>query len=126
MKKTRNLIWDNYKGILIFLVVFSHFLYAHANTFPNTITNDIVRFIYMFHMPAFIFCSSYFSVSSNSNSKKSIIKLLMYYLIFNTLMMLYLYFFNNKDLVFMSPYNSYWYLLSLIIWRLSIYVRTIH
>ena len=118
--KERNLIWDNYKGILIFLVVFAHFLYAHSTEFPNSIVHKVVIFIYLFHMPAFIFCSGYFSSSDNSKSKKSIVKLVVYYLIFNTLMMLFIHHYNGKEFVFLSPYNSYWYLLSLIVWRLSI------
>ena len=117
--KERNLIWDNYKGILIFLVVFAHFLYAHSVEYPG-IVNKVVTFIYLFHMPAFVFCSGYFSSSDNSRSKKNIVKLLVYYVIFNSLMMLYMYHYNEKDFIFLSPYNSYWYLLSLAIWRLSI------
>ena len=118
--KKRNLVWDNYKGILIFLVVFSHFLYAYSLHYPGTYINKIVTFIYLFHMPAFVFCSGYFSTSDNSKSKKSILKLLLYYIIFNTLMMIFLYFYSGKRFIFMTPYNSYWYLLSLIFWRLSI------
>lgn len=120
MIKKRSLIWDNYKGILIFLVVFSHFLYAHAFSYPSTYINKIVTFVYLFHMPAFIFCSGYFSVSDNAKSKKSIVKLVLYYLIFNTLMMIFAYFYSGKQFMFFTPYNSYWYLLSLIFWRLSI------
>lgn len=118
--KERSLIWDNYKGILIFLVVFAHFLYAHSVEYPSGIVHKVVTFIYLFHMPAFVFCSGYFSSSDNSRSKKSIVKLLVYYVIFNLLMMLYMHHYNEKEFIFLSPYNSYWYLLSLALWRLSI------
>lgn len=118
--KERNLIWDNYKGILIILVVFAHFLYAYSVEYPGSHIDDIVTFIYLFHMPAFIFCSGYFSTSVRSRNKKSILKLVIYYLIFNTSMLVFMYFYDGKHFSFLYPYNSYWYLFSLVIWRLSI------
>ncbi|MBQ9071786.1 MAG: CapA family protein [Bacilli bacterium] len=118
--KKRNLFWDNYKGILIFLVVFSHFLYSYSSNNIGSLVNDIVVFIYTFHMPAFIFASGYFSKSENSDSSKSLIKLLLYYLFFNTAMMFFLYFLKGTSISILNPYNSYWYILSLICWRLCI------
>ena len=118
--KKRNLFWDNYKGILIFLVVFAHFLYTYSSNNIGELANDIVVFIYTFHMAAFIFVSGYFSKSDNSTNSKSLIKLLLYYLVFNTSMMLFLYFLKGTKISFLNPYNSYWYILSLITWRLCI------
>ena len=116
----RSLNWDNYKGLLIILVVFAHFLWSYAWFFPKSISNQIVSITYLFHMAAFIFCSGYFSISKNAKSKKGILKLAFAYLIFNTLMMLFMYFYNGSKISFLTPYNSYWYLLSLICWRLII------
>lgn len=50
----RNPYWDNFKGILIILVVFAHYLWAYRY---QPVSNTLVRYIYMFHMPAFIFVS---------------------------------------------------------------------
>ena len=74
--KERSLIWDNYKGILIFLVVFAHFLYAHSVEYPSGIVHKVVTFIYLFHMPAFVFISGYFGKSERSHSFESIIRLI--------------------------------------------------
>ena len=116
--KERNLFWDNYKGILIFLVVFGHFLYSYSSYHIGSLVNDIVVFIYTFHMAAFIFVSGYFS--KKDSSSKSLIKLLLYYFVFNTAMMLFLYFLKGKDISLLNPYNSYWYILSLVFWRFCI------
>lgn len=118
--KKRDLTWDNYKGILIILVVFAHFLYAYSVEYQGSHIDDLVTFIYLFHMPAFIFCSGYFSKSPNSRNKKSILKLVIYYLIFNTSMLLFMNLYDGKTFSFLYPYNSYWYLFSLIIWRVLI------
>lgn len=115
--KKRSLFWDNFKGILIFLVVFGHFIYAYANDLPDSIAHDIYIFIYAFHMPAFVFCSGYFSKSQNARSTASLIKLALYYVVFNTLMAFFAHFYMGTKLKFLTPYYSYWYMLSLIVWR---------
>lgn len=113
----RSYFWDNYKGVLIFLVVLGHFLYAYALKYNGDFVDDLFTFIYVFHMPAFVFCSGYLSKSENARSKTSQMKLLLYYLIFNTAMMLYAYYFMDTSLKLLTPYYSYWYILSLIFWR---------
>ena len=83
--KERNIFWDNFKGILIFLVVFAHFLYAYRSL-SSSFASHLVNFIYFFHMPAFVFTTGYFSRSENSNKPKAYLKLLVYYMIFNTIL----------------------------------------
>lgn len=87
--KQRSAFWDNYKGLLICLVVFGHFIYTYATTVSGGTIGQIFTWIYLFHMPAFIFCSGIFSRSRRSRSGLSLTKLMLYYIIFNTLMMLY-------------------------------------
>jgi len=117
--KNRSAFWDNYKGVLILLVVFGHFIYNRAVGTAGGATNLIFTFIYLFHMPAFVFSSGYFSRSENARSAKAIVRLLLYYLVFNTLMMAY-YTIERRELPsLLTPYASYWYLLCLIAWRLS-------
>jgi len=118
--KIRDDIWDNYKGVLIFLVVFAHFLYSFYLKYPRSLLNKIVVFIYTFHMPAFVICSGYFSKSNNSKSKKSLSKLIIQYIIFDSSLMLYHYYMNNEYPNIFIPKNSYWYLISLIFWRMII------
>lgn len=116
--KQRNMFWDNYKGILIFLVVFGHCIYSYSSKIPDSFVQNLYLFIYSFHMPAFIFCSGYFSKSERSRNKESLTNLLLYYIVFNTLMMLFAYFYMGTDFKFLKPYYSYWYILALVVWRI--------
>lgn len=118
--KERSVFWDNLKGILIFLVVFGHFIYSYANRLDESLAQDIYVFIYSFHMPAFIFCSGYFSKSPRSRSGESLLKLFLYYVIFDALMGVFAYFYLGTSVKFLTPYYSYWYLISLICWRFLI------
>ena len=59
MGRERDYYFDNLKFILIFLVVFGHLV---GITYKETqIEKSIYFFIYLFHMPAFIIVSGYFS-----------------------------------------------------------------
>jgi hypothetical protein len=71
-------------------------------------------------MPGFIFCSGFFSQSKNSKSKQSISKLLILYIIFDSSLMLYYYYYYTEMPNIFNPKNSYWYLLTLILWRMII------
>ena len=108
----RVLYWDNMKGFLIILVVFAHFLYQFQS--GRFLADALVDFIYLFHMPAFIFVSGYFGKSKNSRSPKSIAKLLILYYLFNTAMG---FLFGFESLLI--PVYSYWYLLALAVWRVT-------
>jgi len=107
--------WDNFKGMLMFFVVFGHALMPYISSQPMAFF--IFKGIYYFHMPAFVFISGYFS-SFVSDKRKSLIKLCLAYLIFNYLMMLYAGYVLDLPFKFLEPYYSNWYLLALIIWRL--------
>lgn len=110
LENKRIVAFDNMKGILIFLVVFAHILKNRVDAIP------IVVGIYFFHMPAFVFISGFFSRGERSRNKYAILKLLAIYLVFNGLFMLAFGFRNPNAL---EPYYVMWYILSLIIWRLS-------
>ena len=115
LQSDRSPYWDNLKGILIALVVFAHCLYAFKN---RDILNYTVTGIYLFHMPAFVFVSGYFSKSLNSRSPRSVAKLLAAYLLL-TLVHMIMAFYMGKTLKIVTPYYSSWYLLALIVWRLT-------
>ena len=106
---------DNIKGLLIFLVVLGHFIYDFA--IYNVACSNIAKFIYLFHMPVFVFVSGFLWKDKINYSK--IKKFIVFYLIGNTLYMLFAYMFYNKELNLIEPYYSFWYLLALIIWRIS-------
>lgn len=63
--------WDNLKALLIFLVVVGH-LIDRANQ-KSDLLMKINYWIYMFHMPAFIFVSGLFSKNTirNKDFRKS-------------------------------------------------------
>ena len=106
----RIFFWDNFKGILIFLVVFAHW-FINVN---QGVICTIVDAIYMFHMPAFVFISGYFGKSAHSRSFESILRLLAAYILFNGLSSI---FFGRYS--FLTPFAIYWYIIALIVWRLS-------
>ncbi len=106
--------WDNAKGILIFLVVFGHMLYAYQDI---SVIRSMVFVIYSFHMPAFAFSSGYLSAKSTSKTSRSIIFLVAAYAVFNTIAILYFYFTEGVSVSLFSPYVSFWYLPALIAWR---------
>lgn len=60
-------LWDNLKFILIFLVVVGHFIDFH--TYHSTNMKRLFFYIYIFHMPLFIFISGLFS-KKNINERK--------------------------------------------------------
>jgi fucose 4-O-acetylase-like acetyltransferase len=108
--------WDNVKGYLIVLVVIGHYLYAYWGTGTADL---IVKMIYYMHMPAFAFVSGFLSKSEHSRSIASVSRLIVFYLIFNLFMMLFGYFFMHVEFSLITPANSFWFLLSLITWRLT-------
>lgn len=60
MEKERDYLFDNIKGLLIFLVVFGHLI--SYSSFKKIHSIDFIYLsIYIFHMPIFVFISGYFS-----------------------------------------------------------------
>ena len=117
--KVRYLIFDNFKGLLIFTVVFAHFLFEYSNININSLSRKIVVFIYSFHMQAFVFISG-FLTSDNSIKFSNLIKLLILYYIFNFSFSIILYLYIKIPINFFYPKYSYWYILSLFYWRVLI------
>lgn len=107
----RSAYWDNIKGILILLVVLAHFLYQFRRL---PAVNTVVTAIYTFHMPAFVFASGYFGKSERSRSFEGLIRLVFLFFVFNSVMG----FIYGLDPI-LEPKYSYWYLLALIVWRLT-------
>lgn len=114
----RNYRFDNIKCILIVLVVLGHFLELSKD---SATADNIYRVIYLFHMPAFIFVSGYFS---KFDSKKILRTLICPYFIFQTI---YLAFHSlvileeeTFTLQFTKPYWILWYLMAMIFYYLLI------
>ena len=80
--KSRNYFLDNYKALLILLVVIGHFI---EPCYTNNVFLTILKWvIFSFHMPAFIFISGYFS-KKDMGLEKLIQKLVIPYFVFELL-----------------------------------------
>ena len=114
--KPRDYLFDNYKALLITLVIIGHFIEPcyQNNDFLYTLKWLIVSF----HMPAFIFISGYFS---KRELPLSIIirKLLIPYIVYEFVYYFFYIFVLHKEtgLHLLYPKFSLWYLLALFVWR---------
>lgn len=122
MTLKRNTRLDTIKGLLIILVIMGHFI-EECPEHSGFLNEGFHTFIYIFHIPLFVFISGYFSsikkdFSSLILSMKSIFKAVI---IFHLLSWLYIYAYNVQPLNLariITPYWTLWYLVSLIFWRL--------
>ncbi len=115
--KERSLLFDNLKGLLIFLVVFGHSLELLKDNYE--IANIIYTFIYIFHMPAFIFISGYFSKDLKKSQNTAFEKFLLPFLIITLPWNIALVLLGITDFYsFFTPAWAMWYLFSMFIWKL--------
>ncbi|WP_088657342.1 acyltransferase family protein [Fibrobacter sp. UWB1] len=112
---------DSVKFFLICLVILGHTLGFFIK--EKTLSYGIYNFIYLFHMPLFVFLSGYFTKSYGLKSVKMWISLLMLfesYILFDVLHRIPDMLYKNINLYsLIEPSWSLWYLLSLIYWRFS-------
>jgi len=117
----RDLYWDSLKFVLIFLVVYGHIAprYSESSQFNMAIYN----FIYMFHMPLFVFVSGRFShIRDRKRYFSGIFKLFETYIVFQIIRTV-LQGVGGKELtltLLFTPQWTLWYLVVLIYWRLAI------
>ncbi|MEY8355765.1 acyltransferase family protein [Lachnospiraceae bacterium 54-53] len=109
----RNHKMDNGKALLIFLVVFGHFL----ELFPGNFKAFLYLVIYSFHMPAFVFFSGYFAAWKPGRLFQ---RILYPYLCFQVLYLLFETYClgNSFPHPFTRPYWLMWYLISMAFWYL--------
>ena len=115
--KKRDYLFDNYKALLIFLVVLGHFLDLCYNNTPFLYL--LKWFIVSFHMPAFLFVSGYFS-KKDMPVRIIIQKLLIPYLVFEVIYYVFYTFILHREtgLYLLYPKFSLWYILALFFYRL--------
>lgn len=114
--------FDNLKFILIILVVLGHLTDMLKSI---SVSMAVIRYwIYLFHMPLFIFMSGYFAVGKEFNIKKNYSKVFYFfswYFIFKILIFLQERFmFDNLEakLNLFRDGSLPWYIFSLAIWHL--------
>ena len=104
---------DSLKGVLISLVVFGHcFLYGHPQ---DTVKMTIANWVYLFHMPFFVFLSGYFTHTNSQKYWKGVLTIVESYVVFQILKGILQGFSLREFLLIPAP--MMWYLLALIVWR---------
>ncbi len=120
--KTRDSFFDSLKFILICLVVFGHIL--EYSMVKDVLSFKVYSFIYMLHMPLFIFISGYFSKNMTWDKlKKSFKTLLPAYFVFQIILSIPNMLDGSFSLFnfFTSPQGVLWYILALLYWRIAFY-----
>ena len=120
----RSYLIDNLKGSLIVFVVIGHFFDVWAGKYFNL--RLIYTFIYLFHMPCFIFISGYLTKDPQKSRDNAFESLLVPYIVASVLWKTYcaifsivLHGYSSKLLSFsiLNPAYGLWYLQALFIWR---------
>ena len=114
----RDYYFDNLKAVLIFLVVLGHMV----RRIRTDLFFEVRDFIYLFHMPLFIFVSGYFSKGFYKNGKYrwyKLVNFLILFVLYVTLVQIsYVIFqhdaFNPKAYIIQS--GAPWYLLCMFYW----------
>lgn len=116
----RNYYFDNVKFVLIVFVVFGHLLRSYIEDDQTFFA--LYATIYLFHMPAFILISGFFSKSFYKPGylKKITQKILLPFIIFQVLYSIFYFFLRGEEtfeLNMLIPEWSLWFLLSLFFWN---------
>ncbi|WP_166983917.1 acyltransferase family protein [Paramicrobacterium fandaimingii] len=122
LKKKRDSYLDNAKVILLMFVVMGH-LIAVINS--SGFADAAYKWIYSFHMPAFVAITGYLSRSYRGDPrqvKALITGVLVPYLVFQFIVRVepWLFFGEPLHLNFFTPGWSSWFLLALFAWRLLV------
>src|SRR5665648_937754 len=109
--KSRNYLLDNLKVALIVLVVLGH---ALKNIDADIGLRSVYIFIFMFHMPLFVFVSGYFSKNVDKCRRNAVKDLLIPFIVFNIIWYACA---GNFEFPIYSAGWTLWYILSLFFWR---------
>lgn len=126
MDTLRNAYWDNLKAVLIFLVVFGHFLLPVSS--EGEIIQTVYYWIYIFHMPAMVFVSGVFSKGYIKKEKKinKLIGFFILYLGFTCCIVLIDIIAHHEFSIgkilnsFLIQSGAPWYLLAMVFWYMAI------
>jgi fucose 4-O-acetylase-like acetyltransferase len=121
----RSKFFDNAKFTLIFLVVFGHVISPLKD--QDGILFTLYTVIFLFHMPAFILITGYFSkgYKKKGNFIKLVKKILIPYFIFQAIYSIYYYLNGQEEKLnfdFFHPHWTLWFLLSMFCWKMFLYV----
>ena len=117
--KERNYLIDNLKVVLMLMVVFGHVIEYYIKS--SDLLMGIYIFIYLFHMPLFVFISGYFSKNVEKCRVGILKSLLIPYVFFNIVWYVIASIWTGEFIFSLfNPGWTLWYLISLFIWRLLI------
>lgn len=116
----RDPYFDNARAILIALVVVGHLLLTVSSPSGEIVT----IFIYMFHMPAFVFITGHLSrrfTATPTQSARLIATVMVPYVVFQTIhaTLEHLLLDRPFDIHVFRPAWTLWFLLGLVVWRLA-------
>ena len=115
---------DSFKGFLIFIVVFGHFLLPLKES-PYPLFSRSFYLIYSFHMPAFVFLSGYFGYSGwkkRGTNFRSLLSYVFLYLFMQGMLHVCDIFFYGSTRIFPDFWHASstpWYILALIFWNVA-------
>ncbi|WP_066967395.1 acyltransferase family protein [Microbulbifer sp. Q7] len=117
----RDVVLDNFKFILISLVIVGHVIEPVIGRFDWA--KSVYIFIYIFHMPMFAYVSGVVSSREINNAvvKNIVSKLIIPYVLLELTYSMFDYFLfsrNSLNVTPLVPYWILWYLFSLVLWRL--------
>lgn len=122
----RDYTWDALKFVLIVFVILGHWLEYGLDLFPN---RAVFNYVYLFHMPLFIFISGYFSKRVDKKKKvKDILFLIETYIAVQAMYVVSSHYLQHKPFSWQQlymPNAAAWYLMSLISWRIVLWVLPI-
>ena len=117
----RDRYWDSLKFVLIFLVIYGHVI-SGVSAFDR-FDLAMYNFLYMFHMPLFIFISGRFShIRDRKRYLFGILRIFETYVVFQVIRTLAQTLHGNRITAacLYTPSWIMWYLLALIYWRLLV------
>lgn len=119
----RDPFFDNVKILLMLLVVLGHVLPIGQ----GKLCLSTYEWIFSFHMPLFVFISGYFTkIGSRNKFINGVLRLAETYVVFTVIHVCISYYLLGKGIniksVLLIPQWTLWYLLSLIWWRLILYI----
>lgn len=119
--KERNYLFDNYKALLIFCVVFAHFLRIGGHFGVGSPSRVIYIICFSFMMEGFFFISGYFSKNVDKCRTKAVETLLLPYVVFMILSFGARYIiFGTAHLHMIRPTHAMWFLLVMFYYRFGI------
>lgn len=119
-------LFDNIKGIMLYLVAFGHILDVYMG--KAGVEYNLMKYIYLFHMPMFAFVTGYFSKDYDKARENAVRKILIPYLFFQLsyvlvgaiMIALGLASFNANvfNYSIILPSSAFYYFLAVFFWKL--------